>query len=62
MAQFRAFLEEEGLPPNDDRIEFSVENYKSFLDRATISMVAAKIKSEDPTLDDDAVIPISDTG
>jgi len=37
-------------------VEFSVENYKSFKDRATLSMVAAKIKSEDPELDADAVI------
>ena len=38
-------------------VEFSVENFKSFKDRVTLSMVAAKIKSEDPTLDEDAVIP-----
>ncbi len=32
-------------------IEFTVENYRSFRDRATLSMVAAKIKSHFEELD-----------
>ncbi|MDR3709515.1 MAG: AAA family ATPase [Capsulimonadaceae bacterium] len=40
-------------------VEFSVENYKSFKERATLSMVAANITSEDPDLDKNAVVPIS---
>jgi len=34
-------------------IEFSVENYKSFRERATLSMIAANLVSEDKKLDED---------
>jgi AAA15 family ATPase/GTPase len=40
-------------------IEFTVENYKSFRDKTTFSMVAAPIHSEDTRLDHDNVLSIS---
>jgi len=33
-------------------IEFSVENFRSFRDLATLSMVAAKLKAKNKTLDE----------
>ncbi|MBV9849957.1 MAG: AAA family ATPase [Armatimonadetes bacterium] len=41
-------------------IEFSVENFKSFRDRTTFSMIAANIKSAEERLDTENTIPISD--
>lgn len=40
-------------------VEFSVENFKSFRDRTTFSMIASNIKSEDKQLDEDNTIPFS---
>jgi uncharacterized protein len=40
-------------------VEFSVENYRSFRERATLSMIAAKLRSRDEQLDQDNVIEIS---
>ena len=37
-------------------VEFTVENYKSFRDRTTLSMVAAKITSFEKSLDEENVI------
>lgn len=42
-------------------IEFSVENYKSFRDRTTFSMVAANLTSADKRLDENNTIPVSDS-
>ncbi len=39
-------------------IEFTVGNFKSFRDKTTFSMVAANLTSEDPSLDEDNVIPV----
>ena len=41
-------------------IEFSVENYRSFRERATLSMIAAKLRSRDEQLDQDNVIVVND--
>jgi AAA15 family ATPase/GTPase len=41
-------------------IEFSVENYRSFKDHATLSMVASKITAKDKQLDEENVIRIDD--
>ena len=40
-------------------IEFSFSNFRSFLEPATLSMVAAKITSEDKAVDQNNLIPIS---
>jgi hypothetical protein len=39
-------------------VEFSVENYRSFRDRATLSMIAAKLRAQDSKLDQDNVVPL----
>lgn len=41
-------------------IEFTVGNFRSFRDPQTLSMIAAPIKSQDPSLDEDAVIQLPD--
>lgn len=41
-------------------IEFSVGNYKSFKDRVTFSMVAAKLKAKEKTLDENNTFRIDD--
>jgi len=39
-------------------IEFTVGNFKSFRDKTTFSMIAANLRSDDPALDQDNVIPV----
>ena len=41
-------------------IEFTVGNYRSFKDPITFSMVAAKLRAKDKTLDDNNVFPLTD--
>jgi uncharacterized protein len=41
-------------------IEFSVENYRSFREQVTLSMIAAKLRARDEQLDQDNVITVSD--
>jgi AAA15 family ATPase/GTPase len=41
-------------------IEFSVENFRSFKDRATLSMVAAKIRSKFPQIDQNNAFQVSE--
>ncbi len=40
-------------------VEFSVQNYRSFKERVTLSMVAAKLRSSDKQLDTDNVIEVN---
>lgn len=40
-------------------IQFTVGNWKSFKDKVTISMVAAKIKAKDPQVDEGILIPVA---
>ena len=41
-------------------IEFTVGNYRSFKDPVTFSMVAAKLRAKDKTLDENNVFPLTD--
>lgn len=41
-------------------IEFSVENFRSFRERVTLSLVAAKLRARDERLDHDNVIEVDD--
>ena len=41
-------------------IEFSVENYRSIKERAVLSMIAAKLRSTEPSIDTDNVITVND--
>ena len=41
-------------------IEFTVGNYRSFKDPVTFSMVAAKLRARDKTLDENNVFPLTD--
>ena len=41
-------------------IEFTVGNYRSFKDPVTFSMVAAKLRAKDKTLDENTVFPLTD--